>query len=241
MRDVTQPWLALGSTPDIQLASIIRLLDAHFVGIAGSPGSGKSTLARLVADQVDGLVISMDDFYLSRVERTERGLAWRGPPGSHDVAQLLDVLDRLREHRTPITIPRFSGEIDDRIEPIVLGDVPDRVLVEGWVIGHAGDGYGAILDRLDLLVFIDVPDETARSRRFAREAELRARGGGFSEAEMRRFWDEVLGPGMAKWVREAKDTADLVLELDGDELRRARTSSDAVTRALEDQSISGAG
>lgn len=241
MRDVTTEWQSFALPIEKTLAHVVQRLRAHLVGFAGPPGAGKSTLAHLVADELDGLMISMDDFYLSRAERSERGLAWRGPPGSHDVQALLDVLDRFRSNRVPVTVPRFSAEIDDRVEPATISNVPAHVILEGWVLGHRAGGYEEILDRLDLLVFLDVPVDTARSRRFSREQLLRERGGGFSEHEMRRFWDEVLEPGIGKWVREAKETADLILELDGKEPRRVRTSSQAVRRVLENQSISGAG
>jgi uridine kinase len=230
MRDVTRAWRDLGSTPSKQFASLLTRLDARVVGIAGPPGAGKSTFAHAVADGIDELVISMDDFYLSRAERSERGLTWRGPPGSHDVTALIDVLDALRAEHAPVTVPRFSAEIDDRVEPVVVDRVPGRVLVEGWVLGHRADGYEEILDRLDLLMFLDVPVQIARTRRFAREQSLR---GGFSAAQMQRFWDEVLEPGLTKWVREAHEAADVVLKMPGDVVERALTRSDAVEALLE--------
>lgn len=205
----------------------------RIVGIAGPPGGGKSTLARLVADEVGALVVSMDDYYLSKAERAARGLRWRGPPGSHDVAALLDVLDRIRASRGPLTMQRFSAENDDRVDPVTIGSPPAHAIVEGWVLGHRSDGYGEILDRLDLLVFFGVPLSTARARRFEREASLREAGGGFSEHEMQRFWDEVLAPGIDRWVRDAKESADLVIETDDTgALRSVSTSSASVLAVL---------
>ncbi|HYZ92977.1 MAG TPA: hypothetical protein VFA34_11405 [Actinomycetota bacterium] len=196
------------------LVEAIERTNARFVGLAGPPGAGKSTLAHRVADRLEQmLVLSLDDFYLSREDRAARGLPWRGPPGSYDLPALLDVLDRLRSGDRPVKLPRFSAEIDDRIEPVVVSETPRLVLVEGWVLGHREDGYGAVLDRLDLLVYLDVPDEIARARRFGREQSLRKRGGGFSDDEMHAFWDEVLEPGMRRWVRAARESADVLIEM----------------------------
>lgn len=175
----------------------------------------------------------MDDYYLSKQDRAARGLPWRGPPGSHDVGALVEVLDRIRVGHVPIMVQRFSPEIDDRIDPVTIAPVPTHVIVEGWVLGHRRDGYAEILDRLDLLVFFDVPVPTARARRFAREASLRETGGGFSEQDMQRFWDEVLAPGLDRWVRDAKQAADLVIELvDTGSLRAVSTSSASLLAAL---------
>lgn len=218
------------------LVRVINVLDVRAVGIAGPPGGGKSTLARATAERLDDatLVLSMDDFYLSKADRAARGIPWRGPPGSHDLDALIDVLDGVRAQRVPIALARFSSEIDDRIEHVMLNGVPQRVIVEGWVLGHRSDGYDRILERLDLLVFFDVPVELARARRYEREAALRRSGGGFSATDMDRFWTQVLEPGLDRWVREARATADLRIEVDASgELVAVHASRADVREALE--------
>jgi len=195
--------------PQIEVARLARERGARVVGIGGAPGSGKSTLAREAAEELgDVLVVSLDDYYLSKTERAERGLKWRGPPGSHDVHALTTLLDRFRNHETPLVVARFSPEIDDRVEPESIDRLPRVLILEGMLLGHRGDGYGAILDRLDLLVFLDVPTDVARERRFSRERKL---DGGFDENEMEAFWDEVLQPVIDDIIPGAKAAADVVI------------------------------
>jgi len=220
---------------NVTLADVVRRLGARIVGIAGPPGGGKSTLARATgADLGDALLVSTDDYYLSKDERRSRGMTFRGPPGSHDVAGLIALLDAVRSGRGPITVQRFSSELDDRGEPETHADVPGHLLLEGLILGYRGDGYVAILDRLDLFVFLDVDEETAKARRFAREAELRRHGGGFSEVQMQAFWDDVLQPAIDTWVRDAKLEADLVIRTgDHNEITSTETGNEAVMAALE--------
>ncbi len=217
------------------LAELVRILRPRIVGISGPPGSGKSTLARLVGTAVkpDALALSLDDFYLPLDERRRRGMAWRGPPGSHDLPLLIDVLDRIRDRRAPILVPRFSADIDDHIDPLRLEAVPELVFLDGWFLGYTDDGYGDIRRYLDLLVFLDITADEARKRRFEREASLRREGGGFSETDMQRFWGEVLGPGMRRWTRPARDSADFVLSIDPTQrLRAVEVSDRRVIQAL---------
>ncbi len=180
----------------------------HVLGLSGLPGSGKTTVARLVRGAFS---MSLDDFYLSKAERAERGLRWRGGPGSHDLELLYEVLERIRSRTAPVTIPRFDHGRDDRGEPTTLEVVPDLVIVEGWFLGYGGQGYGRVRDLLDLLVFIDVPLEEARARRFDREADLRERGEGFAPDEMQAFWDEALAPNIDLLIAEVRSAADVVL------------------------------
>jgi D-glycerate 3-kinase len=118
------------------------------VGICGPQGSGKSTLVALVerllaARGLKVAVLSIDDLYLTRVERARLArevhplLATRGVPGTHDPALGLDALDALGRAETTAP-PRFDKAVDDRAPeatwPRVEGPV-DVVLLEGWCVG----------------------------------------------------------------------------------------------------------
>src|SRR5690349_22888016 len=100
---------------------------AFIVGLAGAQGSGKTTLARalipaLAQRGLRAVAVSIDDFYLTRVEREALAhdvhplFATRGLPGTHDVLLALRTLDALAAARSGerVACPSFDKAHDDR-------------------------------------------------------------------------------------------------------------------------------
>ncbi|WP_164156526.1 kinase, partial [Sandarakinorhabdus rubra] len=117
------------------------------LGLAGAQGSGKSTLAAELAAQLtaSGLptrALSLDDGYLTAARRRALAarvhplLATRGPPGSHDLPLLHQVLDRFRAGQ-PLQLPRFDKLADDRLAPQHWPATPPLacLILEGWCVG----------------------------------------------------------------------------------------------------------
>ena len=122
------------------------------IGINGAQGAGKTTfctLMKLVLEQGFGLKVlslSIDDLYLSRVDRERLAqtihplLATRGVPGTHNVHQGIELLNALHNAApdTQTRIPRFNKAVDDPF-PDSQCDVfvgrPDVVLFDGWFMG----------------------------------------------------------------------------------------------------------
>ena len=119
------------------------------IGLNGCQGSGKSTLATLMAQTmcqlhgVAAIVLSLDDFYLTRDERRQLAvdihplLMTRGVPGTHDVPLLLNTIEQLRAGDR-VSLPVFEKASDDRaaIQQWRTGDPgTELIILEGWCVG----------------------------------------------------------------------------------------------------------
>ncbi len=118
------------------------------IGLCGPQGSGKTTLAAAVrrtclAEGLRAATLSLDDLYLTQVERRELAmhihplLATRGVPGTHDVALGFALIDGLRQGLS-LPLPRFDKLHDDRAPRDHWQAAPARcqvLLFEGWCVG----------------------------------------------------------------------------------------------------------
>ena len=120
------------------------------IGVNGSQGSGKSTLAALLTQLLvnnfglKAIVLSIDDFYLTRQSRLSLAkrvhplLETRGVPGTHDVSLMYETLQQLTRENREVSIPRFDKASDNRYPESEWGKVSapfDIVIVEGWCLG----------------------------------------------------------------------------------------------------------
>lgn len=154
---------------------------ARLLGVSGAQGTGKTTLAELLQLTLSAsrhwtvVVLSLDDFYLTRAERQRLArevhplLATRGVPGTHDVELLTTALDELRsaDATRSLTVPRFDKATDDRAPQrqwqTVRGPV-DLVILEGWCVGTLAQDDDALAEPVNALERQHDPD--GRWRRF---------------------------------------------------------------------------
>ena len=119
------------------------------IGIQGSQGSGKSTFAAFLKMlleyefRLSTLVMSIDDFYLTRAERIRLSeqvhplFLTRGVPGTHDIELLRQVFE-LARNQTNFDVPVFDKAVDDRADKRDWQKVDgplDVVILEGWCVG----------------------------------------------------------------------------------------------------------
>lgn len=138
------------------------------VGINGAQGTGKSTLSAVLKiilkhdHNRNTAVISLDDLYLPREERTTLAqtvhplLQTRGVPGTHDTTlgiELLDALSALQEQQS-LPLPRFNKADDDRSPkenwPVFAG--PTHVVIfEGWCMGASASPEAELAEPINEL------------------------------------------------------------------------------------------
>lgn len=118
-------------------------------GILGIQGTGKTTLAAIVRILLESLgystlTLSIDDFYKTyrdrlQLQAEDPRLVWRGPPGTHDIELGIELLDRIRQGRLPLHVPRFDKSAFGGQGDRALGEIIERniaiVLFEGWFLG----------------------------------------------------------------------------------------------------------
>ena len=114
------------------------------IGIAGAQGSGKSTLAALLANRlnqhdIETVVVSLDDFYLTKAQRLELArqchplCQTRGVPGTHDTQLLAQALGVAQQGGGEFVLPVFDKGNDDRSGMRTC--VGRCLILEGWCVG----------------------------------------------------------------------------------------------------------
>lgn len=184
---------------------ILRQKRRHFqdrlmvVGIQGSIGQGKSVLSRLLQIVLDrpgdpaagnAIGISLDDYYLTALERSQpdfasrgynpAGISNRGPAGTHDLTTLYDDLRKMESGRT-VEFPVFDKQRDDRsLERRIILKKIGILILDGWFlgagapkdpqvlpeglkrsVGEALREYQPLFDRLDALWSFTMPSPEA--------------------------------------------------------------------------------
>lgn len=132
------------------------------IAVIGAQGSGKTTLARAAADRFGAAQISIDDVYLTRAERAALArevhplFVTRGPPGTHDLALLGDLIDALSTAGPDdeTLIPDFDKRGDDRRPRDRwrrFRGRPSAILIDAWCLGALAEDAAALATPLNAL------------------------------------------------------------------------------------------
>lgn len=226
------------------------------VGIGGGQGSGKSTLGRLITEAGTVFstrieVLSIDDYYLTKEERLRLAetvhplYATRGPPGTHDVERLRDVIAALGRPGV-VEVPRFDKGTDTRSGSAMVDGGADVVVLEGWCVGAPsaesavdapinalervhdvgarwrmhieaalGGPYAKLNEDLETLVFLQVPGLEAVRRWRLQQEGERRPEQRLSAAEVNRFVEHYERI-TRRMLVALPSRADVVVELDDD-------------------------
>jgi D-glycerate 3-kinase len=141
------------------------------LGLCGAQGSGKSTIAARLAKQVErSAILSLDDLYLTRVERQRLAravhplFATRGVPGTHDVTLGVETIAAIVRGEA-VPLPRFDKAIDDRAPPSAWPRAPEGcqlLILEGWCVGARAQDAAALVAPINMLEAAEDADGTWR-------------------------------------------------------------------------------
>ena len=126
---------------------LFKLKSKNKIMIAGSQGSGKSSLSKLIKLYLEKfyyksvIIISMDDFYLSKTQRMQLSknihplFLTRGVPGTHDLELLNKKIKQIFNKEFPIYLPTFDKVSDARKRTYKKVLKADVIIFEGWCAG----------------------------------------------------------------------------------------------------------
>ena len=129
------------------LKILFKLKSKNKIMIAGSQGSGKSSLSKLIKLYLEKfcyksvVIISMDDFYLSKNQRTQLSknihplFLTRGAPGTHDLELMNKKIKQIFNKEFPIYLPIFDKVSDTRKRTYKKVLKADVIVFEGWCAG----------------------------------------------------------------------------------------------------------
>ena len=132
------------------------------IAVVGAQGSGKTTLARAAAQAFGAAQISIDDVYLTRAEREAMArevhplFLTRGPPGTHDLGMLADLIRRLTQAGPgdATALPDFDKRGDDRVPESrwrTFQGRPSAILIDAWCLGAEAEDEAALSEPLNAL------------------------------------------------------------------------------------------
>ena len=129
------------------LKILFKLKSKNKIMIAGSQGSGKSSLSKLIKLYLEKfyhksvIIISIDDFYLSKRQRTKLSknihplFLTRGVPGTHDLELMNKRIAQIFNKEFPIYLPIFDKVSDTRKRTYKKVLKADVIIFEGWCVG----------------------------------------------------------------------------------------------------------
>jgi len=116
--------------------------------LAGSQGIGKSTLLKVIELILKKyfnkkiLCLNLDNFYFDKLKRIKLSkkihplLNTRGVPGTHDITNILKIINKFNREKYPIKLPLFDKLSDSRLKKQKLIKTKcDILILEGWCVG----------------------------------------------------------------------------------------------------------
>ena len=179
---------------------------SYVVSVCGGSGSGKSTFTGRLLEALgeDAAFIAHDDYYKHTpgMSPEQRAAYNFDVPAALDTHLLVEHVAQLRAGR-PAQVPIYDFCTQTRCEQARTVEPVPVVVVEGILV--LADA--ALMEQVDLSIFIDVDEPTRLERRLRRDCGER----GWSLENAQRNYEQIVRPAHMLYVEPARAKADIVL------------------------------
>ena len=181
------------------------------VGVAGGSGSGKTTLVNNLVtrfgDQVS--IVHHDNYYRAHDDLTyeERTRLNYDCPEAFETELMVEHLHLLRQGRS-VHCPVYDFTVHNRSGETVVIEPRPVILVEGILIF----AEKALLDLMDIKVFVATDADVRLARRVVRDVESRGR----TVRSIVDQWQTTVKPMHEMYVEPSKKSADIIVPEGGD-------------------------
>ncbi len=181
------------------------------VGIAGGSGSGKTTLTNNLVTRFGEKVsiVHHDNYYRAHDDLTyeERTKLNYDCPEAFETEMMVEHLQLLRQGRS-VHCPVYDFTVHNRSGEIEVIEPRPVILVEGILIF----AEKALLDLMDIKVFVDTDADVRLARRVLRDVESRGR----TVRSIVEQWQNTVKPMHEMFVEPSKKNADIIIPEGGD-------------------------
>ncbi len=181
------------------------------IGIAGGSGSGKTTVQRRVIETFGPDRIALldhDSYYLdlAHLPPEERARFNFDHPGALETPLMVEHLDRLLAGE-PVEKPTYDFTTHSRRAETLTVRPHPVVIVEGILVL----AEPALVERMDVKIYVDTPDDVRLIRRIERDLHERGRD---IETVLRQY-QRTVRPMHLEFVEPSKRVADVIIPRGG--------------------------
>ena len=199
------------------------------IGIAGGSGSGKTTLMKRLVEQFGDhvAVVSHDNYYRRHDELTyeERSQINYDEPAALETDLMAYHLDCLRQGQA-IDCPVYDYAAHNRSDETIRIEPRKVIIVEGIMIFE----NEALLNLMDIRIFVDTDADVRLCRRIKRDVNKRGRT---LESVLTQY-QETVKPMHEQYVEPSKKYANLVVPEGGKNLVALEMITDRIRRHLNE-------
>ena len=177
------------------------------LALIGGSGSGKSTVLHALRNHFESRisVLSLDDYYRPKTELPvdENGETNFDLPEVINHVHLIRDIDTLKRGES-ISLNTYTYNREVMESKLITIGPSDWLVVEGLFVM----AYPEMSRRVDLLGFIDAPENIRLQRRINRDGAER----GYSEDEVRYQWKQHVRPADLNFIEPWKERADIIID-----------------------------